>query len=73
MSMTTTPSRVEGEDVVVANVPTLGWALRRAFLGLFILSVSIAVAAWLFDASIEPVDATGAPPSLGVSSDLPKS
>jgi hypothetical protein len=52
MSMTTTPSRVEGD--VVTPLPTLRWALRRALLALFILSVTIASAAWLLYASIDP-------------------
>jgi hypothetical protein len=52
MSMTTTPSRVEGD--VVTPLPTLGWALRRAMLALLILSVTVATAAWLLYASIDP-------------------
>ena len=50
--MTTTPSRVEGD--VVTPLPTLAWALRRALLALLILSVTIATAAWLLYASIDP-------------------
>jgi hypothetical protein len=72
MSTTTTPLRVEGEHVVAVRVPTLGWALRRTLLAIVILTFSIAGAAWLFNASIEPVDATVAPPGLGPSSDLSK-
>lgn len=72
MSMTTTSSRVEGEDVAVATMPTLGWALRRAALGIFILTFAIAGAAWLFYASIEPVDANSAPARLvAPAQDLP--
>jgi hypothetical protein len=56
MTMTTAPSRVEADDVVTLRAPTLGWALKRAFLGLFILAVSVAGAAWLLYASIDPVD-----------------
>jgi hypothetical protein len=52
MTMTTAPMRVEG-DVVAVRAPTLGWALRRALLGLFILAVSVATAATLLYASIE--------------------
>lgn len=36
------------------QLATLGWALRRAALGLFILLVAVASGAWLFYASIEP-------------------
>jgi hypothetical protein len=36
------------------QLATLGWALRRAALGLLILSVTIAAVAWLFNAGIEP-------------------
>jgi len=55
MTMTTAPMRVEGGDVVAVQAPTLGWALRRALLGLFILVVSVATAATLLYASIDPV------------------
>ncbi len=54
MTMTTTPSRVETDHVVAVTAPTLGWALRRALLGLFILAVSVAAAASLLYASIDP-------------------
>jgi len=54
MTMTTTPSLVEGEHVVAIRAPTLGWALRRALLGLLILFVSVAGAACLLYASIDP-------------------
>ena len=35
------------------QIATLGWALRRAALGLFILALAVAMGAWLFNASIE--------------------
>ncbi len=54
MTMTTTPSRVETGHVVAVTAPTLGWALRRALLGLFILAVSVTAAATLLYASIDP-------------------
>ena len=54
MSTTTTPLRVEGDAVAPLNTPTLGWALRRALLALLILSVTIAGAASLLYASIDP-------------------
>ncbi len=54
MSTTTTPSRVEGQDVVALRVPTLGWALRRTLLGILILVVSVGGAACLLYASIDP-------------------
>jgi hypothetical protein len=56
MTMTTTPSRVEGEHLVAIRAPTLGWALRRALLGLLILFISVTGAAWLLYASIDPVE-----------------
>jgi hypothetical protein len=46
-----------------ANPPqlmTLGWALRRAALGLFILVTVAVLSAWLLYASIEP-DSTSGP------------
>lgn len=54
MTTATTPSRVEGENVVTLNVPTLGWALRRTLLAILILTVSIGSAACLLYASIDP-------------------
>jgi hypothetical protein len=54
MTMTTTPSRVEGEQLAVIRAPTLGWALRRTLLGLLILFVSVTGAACLLYASIDP-------------------
>jgi len=43
-------------------LPTLGWALRRAALGLLILLVMVVLAAWLFYASIEPDEAVASAP-----------
>ena len=54
MSTTTAPARVEGTNVVVMQTPTLQWALRRALLGIVILFVTIAAAATLLYASIDP-------------------
>ena len=61
MSITTTPSRVEGGNVVAVRAPTLGWALRRTLLGLLILFVFVAAAASLLYASIEPDEAQPPP------------
>jgi hypothetical protein len=41
---------------------TLGWALRRAALGLLILLVMVVLAAWLFYASIDPDEAAAGVP-----------
>jgi hypothetical protein len=54
MSTTTAPARVEGTNVVSLQVPTLQWALKRTLLGLIILFVTIATAATLLYASIDP-------------------
>jgi hypothetical protein len=35
------------------QLATLGWALRRAALGLLILVAAVSLGAWLFNASIE--------------------
>lgn len=59
--MTTTPSRVEGQDVVALSVPTLAWAVRRTLLAILILVVFVAGAACLFYASIDPDEV--APPA----------
>jgi hypothetical protein len=48
------------------QLATLGWALRRAALGLLILLVMVVLAAWLFYAGIEPDEAVaGAPQQAG--------
>ena len=56
MTTTTTVSRVEGHDVgaVAVKAPTLAWAIRRTLLAIVILLVSIAGAAFLLYASIDP-------------------
>jgi hypothetical protein len=64
MSISTTPPRVEGSDVVVLQTPTLQWALKRALLGVVILFVTVALAATLLYASIEP-DAADLDPLRG--------
>jgi len=45
------------------QLATLGWALRRAALGLLILLTVAALSAWLLYASIEPDGASTGPPS----------
>jgi hypothetical protein len=47
---------VEGHDVgaVAVKAPTLAWAIRRTLLAIFILLFSIAGAAFLLYASIDP-------------------
>ncbi|HET6322353.1 MAG TPA: hypothetical protein VFF87_09920 [Hyphomicrobium sp.] len=54
---TTTPASVEGTAVVL-RPPTLQWALKRALLGLVILFVTVATAAMLLHASIDPDEDT---------------
>jgi hypothetical protein len=61
MSTTTTPDRVEGTNVVVLRTPTLQWALKRTLLGILILFVTIAAAATLLYASIDPELEQGQP------------
>jgi len=61
MSTTTTPPRVEGADIAVLQVPTLQWALKRTLLGIIILFVTIAAAATLLYASIDPEEERVAP------------
>jgi hypothetical protein len=63
MSMTTTPSRVEGESVAVVQMPTLGWALRRTALAIVILAVFVTAAACLFYAAIDADEALSPPAS----------
>ena len=42
------------------QLATLGWALRRAALGLLMLLVIVTLGAWLLWASIDPDDAAAA-------------
>lgn len=67
-SWATVTSAVVPEISIPAQPPqlkTLGWALRRAALGLLILLTTAVLGAWLLYASIEPDGTTG----LGARSD----
>lgn len=60
------PSSVRDVSLEAQREPqlaTLGWALRRAALGLLILLVTVTLVAWLFYASIEPDGASAGPAS----------
>lgn len=61
MQTTTAPERVEGTSVVMLQAPTLQWALKRALLGIIILFVTIATAASLLYASIDPAQEQSGP------------
>jgi hypothetical protein len=54
MPTTTTPDSVEGANIAVLQAPTLQWALKRTLIGIVILFVTIATAATLLYASIDP-------------------
>jgi hypothetical protein len=65
-----TPARIPDAAIEVASPPpqlaTLGWAVRRAALGLLILFVMVVLGAWLFYASIDVDEAAAsdsAPPA----------
>ena len=64
-------SRIPDASIGAQHEPqlaTLGWALRRAALGLLMLLVMVTLGAWLMYASIEPDDtATGMAPGGQVS------
>jgi hypothetical protein len=47
-------------DIQQPQIATLGWALRRAALGLALLFVIVAVGAWLLWAGIDPDEAAAA-------------
>ncbi|HWE18350.1 MAG TPA: hypothetical protein VG758_14390 [Hyphomicrobiaceae bacterium] len=62
MSSATVTSATVPEAPAPAQPPqlmTLGWALRRAALGLLILLTVAGLSAWLLYASIEPDGTTG--------------
>jgi hypothetical protein len=55
-------------DIAVAIEPrpqlaTLGWALRRAALGVVILVAMVVLLAWLFYAGIDPDEAAASSPA----------
>jgi hypothetical protein len=52
--MTNTP-RADDAMRLQASPVGLGWALKRAFIGVLILFVVISTAAWLLHSSIDPV------------------
>lgn len=52
--MAVAPDVMVSEQVQPVDRLTLGWALRRAALGLLIMIVGCGGAAWLLYASIEP-------------------
>lgn len=68
MTATTTPATASPANASTSLPPTLigdaiggsvrgslaGWAVRRALLGLLILTLTIGGSAWLLHASIEP-------------------
>jgi hypothetical protein len=60
MSSPTVPALDPKDEPQLA---TLGWALRRAALGVLILAVAVGTVAWLFNAGIEPDTTTGGPAS----------
>ena len=62
MSSPTAPD-VSADREDEPQLATLGWALRRAALGLLILLLAVAAVAWLFNASIDPEEATAGPAS----------
>jgi hypothetical protein len=61
-------SPIRPSDIAVQVQPqpqlaTLGWALRRAALGLLILMVMVVLLAWLFYAGIDPDEAAASSPT----------
>jgi hypothetical protein len=53
-------------DIALESQPqlaTLGWALRRAALGLLLLVVMVVLGAWLFYAGIDPNEAAASSPA----------
>ena len=63
MSSPTRPSEIALEIGPRPQLATLGWALRRAGLGLLLLFVMVVLGAWLFYASIDPDEAAASSPA----------
>ena len=57
-----------GPQVRQPQLVSLGWALRRAALGLLVLLVAVALGAWLLYASIDPDEAAAGPAAQKASS-----
>ena len=51
------------EGSIVASILTLRWVIKRAAIGFSILFCSVAVAAWLMHAGIQPEPANAKAPS----------
>ena len=47
------------------QLPSLGWALRRAALWLLMIFAMVVVLGWLFYAGIDPDEATAGPATSG--------
>jgi hypothetical protein len=62
VSSPTRPSDIALEIQPRPQLATLGWALRRAALGLLLLVVMVVLGAWLFYASIDPDEAAASSP-----------
>lgn len=56
-------SDVAYDGVISSNRLTLGWALRRALLGIAILFVFVGGLAWLLHTTIEPTAEASSPGS----------
>jgi hypothetical protein len=54
------PASAPPAQIQPVELKTLGWALRRAALGLAILLTTAVLGAWLMYASIEPDGSPGA-------------
>jgi hypothetical protein len=54
------------------QLATLGWAVRRAALGLLILMVMVVLGAWLFYASIDVDEAAASSPAAVGSAPVPQ-
>ncbi len=52
--MTTTTPRADEATALPTQTVTMGWALKRAVIGILILFVVVWGAAWLLYASIDP-------------------
>lgn len=63
------------QDTAPPQLATLGWALRRAALGMLMLLGMVTLLVWLYAASIEPDDQAslqaGAPASIETGSTTP--
>jgi hypothetical protein len=72
LSTSELPGASPGALSAPPQLVTLGWALRRAALGLLMLAAMVILGAWLLYASIDPDEASASAPAAAESAGPPR-